>query len=216
MIKLSLLYRVREPLKKTENPPLVLMLHGYGADMNDLFTFAAELPETALVISAQAPHRLPWGGYAWWPLEMGPDGKLKRDVVQARKAVVQVQEFISEVAKEFEFDTDRFFLLGFSQGGMMSYGLALADPERYAGVMALSSYLLDGLSDSVPTARSPLPPFFVSHGTQDQVLPVEGARESRARLESWGAEVEYHEYPMPHGINPDNLNDLLKWLNARL
>lgn len=216
MSDLSLQYRVREPLVKTENPPLVLMLHGYGADMNDLFSFASQLPDTALVISAQAPHRLPWGGYAWWPLEMGSDGQIKRDAEQARKAVAQGRAFVSEVANLFEYDTDRFFILGFSQGGMMSYGLALSEPDRYAGVMALSSYLMDGLYDSVPTARSPLPTFFVSHGTEDQVLPVSGAQESRAKLESWGAEVEYHEYPMPHGINPDNLNDLLKWLNARI
>lgn len=216
MKTLSLEYRLREPLIKSENPPLILLLHGYGADMNDLFSFSPELPDTAMVISAQAPNRLPWGGYAWWPLEMGPDGQLKRDIDQAKKAVDKTKVFVSELAEHFNFDLDRFFLLGFSQGGMMTYGLALSEPDRYAGVMALSSYLMDGIAGDVPTARRELPPFFVSHGTQDQVLPVDGARESRKKLEEMGAEVEYHEYPMPHGINPDNLKDLLSWLNKKL
>ena len=216
MESLSLEYRLREPRVKAKTPPLVIMLHGYGADMNDLFTFANEMPPHVMVISVQAPHRLPWGGYAWWPLEMDPNGGIKRDPEQAQKAVKLGRAFIEEVEEHFTFDREQFFLLGFSQGGMMSYGLALSDPEKYSGVMALSSYLMPGIIGKLPTAGSPLPPFFISHGTQDQVLPIQGGRESRDRLEDWGAEVVYKEYPMPHGINPDNLKDLLDWLNRRL
>ncbi len=216
MKNLLLDHCVREPLKRSGHPPLILMLHGYGADMNDLFHFASRMPDCALVISAQAPHRLSWGGYAWWPFETDPDGLIRRDPDQALKAVEKGQAFIRELEAHFEYDHKKFFLLGFSQGGMMSYGLALSDPDRYAGVMALSSYLIPEFIPSPPTAGYQLPPFFVSHGTQDPVLPIEGAREDRERLKSMGAEIAYHEYAMPHGISPDNFNDLLDWLGQRI
>ncbi len=215
MAPLELEYNIRQPRTESNNAPLILLLHGYGADMNDLFSLASELPDEALIIAPQAPHRLPWGGYAWWNLQQAETG-VKSDLDQAKRSIKTLELFLDQVQEKYKYNRKKVILLGFSQGGMISYATAFRRPRFFSGVMALSSYLMPELMPEEEPSGSMLPPFFISHGTEDPVLPLSGAHKSRDYLQSKGAEVEYHEYPMPHGINPDNLRDARKWIDGNI
>lgn len=215
MSPLTLEFKVRQPLKESDKTPLIMLLHGYGADMNDLYSLASELPDEALVISPQAPHRLPWGGYCWWNLQQSSSG-LDSDMDQAIRSIELIQKFLDEVEQQFDYDRSNVLILGFSQGGMVSYSLAFHRSDSFKGILALSSYLMPALLPEGEPNGSMLPSFFISHGTEDPILPIAGARTSRDYLLKLGANVEYHEYHMAHGINPDNLRDARTWIDQLL
>ncbi len=215
MAPLELEYNIRQPLTESNAAPLIVLLHGYGADMNDLFSLASELPDEALIIAPQAPHRLPWGGYAWWNFQQSDTG-VKSDFDQANRSIETLQLFLDQIEEKYSYNRNKVILLGFSQGGMISYATAFRRPEFFCGVLALSSYLMPEIMPEEEPNGSTLPPFFISHGTEDPVLSVEGAQKSRDYLLSLDAKVEYHEYPMVHGINPDNLLDARKWIDLTI
>lgn len=213
---MALEYRVLPPRKQTENPPALVMLHGYGADMNDLYSFATMLPEELLIISVQAPRRLPWGGYAWYDIEMSADGIKTSNAQQGKEAVQQVFTFLDEMREEFDFDANRLFLLGFSQGCILSLACMYRQPERFKGIVALSGYLNVDFLDQKPEDVTISGAVFHSHGTQDPVIPVSAAEMTRDILEKTDLDYTFKTYPAGHGINQENLQDLIAWINTKL
>lgn len=212
---LSLVHEILVPKSKVENPPLLLLLHGYGSHELDLFSFAPMLNEKYFIVSARAPISLGFGGFAWFDISI--DNGLKiRDYAQAKTSLSQIEIFIKEVQEAYGVDTSQTDLLGFSQGCMMSYSLAFNNPSHYRNVMALSGYLI---KDLVPEKHKVNDlknlNFFVSHGAIDDVLPVEGARLSVGMLEQMNIPHQYREYPIGHGISPENFGDLQKWMKGR-
>ena len=118
--------------------------------------------------------------------------------------------------ERYPSDPRKRVLLGFSQGGVMAYDLGLREPERFAGLVALSSWLPDPLAASVPRggALEGLPTF-VAHGTGDPMIPVAMGRESRDRLLALAVPTAYREYEMQHEIRPEALRELLRWLDEK-
>lgn len=212
---LSLVHKILPPNVKTENPPLLLLLHGYGSHELDLFSFASILNQNYFIVSARAPISLGFGGFAWFDISI--DNGLKiRDYDQARSSMAQIEKFILEIQDAYGVNTSYTDLLGFSQGCMMSYALAFNDPTRYRNIMALSGYVI---KDLVPEKYKQLDlknlDFFVSHGSIDDVLPIEGARLSVGMLEQMNVSHQFREYPIGHGVSPENLSDLQKWLQGK-
>jgi len=214
MKDLSLYHLVREPKIKLDKNPLLLLLHGYGSNEDDLFGFAAQLPDEYLIISARAPYSLDGGyGHAWYAINFDADMNKFTDSVQAAESRDLIATFIDEVIAEYPVDANNVTLLGFSQGAILSYSIALSYPEKVNRVLALSGYLnLDIVKDISKEAVKSLS-FFISHGSVDQVVPVEWARKAPEYLKGLGVDAEYHEYPVGHGVAPQNFHDLLKWLN---
>lgn len=213
---MALEYRVLQPRKQTNNPPALVMLHGYGADMNDLYSFATMLPPELLIISIQAPRRLPWGGYAWYDIEMSADGIKTSNAEQGKEAVGLVFQFLDEMKEQFDFDANRLFLLGFSQGCILSLACLYTQPERFKGIIALSGYLNADFLNEKPENISVSGAVFHSHGTEDPVIPVSAAEMTRDILEKTDLDYTFKTYPAGHGINQQNLQDLIAWLNQRL
>ena len=213
-MKLSLEYRIREPKIMAEKSPLLLLLHGYGSNADDLFSFAGELPENCFVVSAQAPYDMQYGSYAWYAINFDADENKFSDLPQARLSRDLIAKFIDELLQNYAIDKDNITLIGFSQGTILSYAVALSYPEKVQKVVALSGYLNleivkeDYLKNSFSNLK-----MFISHGTQDQVILVEWAKKAPATLNNLGIETVYKEYPMGHGINPQNFADLKGWLN---
>ena len=212
-MELSLEYRIKEPNIKSEKSPLLLLLHGYGSNADDLFSFADELPKNYFVVSAQAPYDMQYGSYAWYAINFDADENKFSDLPQARLSRDLIAKFIDELLGKYAIDTNNVTLIGFSQGTILSYAVALSYPEKVQKVVALSGYLnLDIVKeDYLKNSLSNLK-MFISHGTQDQVIPVEWARKAPATLNNLGIETVYKEYPMGHGINPQNFADLKSWL----
>lgn len=212
MNNLSLYHLLREPKNKLDKNPLLLLLHGYGSNEEDLFSFASQLPDEYLIISARAPYALPPYGNAWYAINFDEDMNKFSDNAQAVESRNLIATFIDEVVASYPVDKEKVTLIGFSQGAILSYAAALTFPEKIARVAALSGYFNPDIVDSAEKAKLEKLQFFISHGTVDQVIPVEWARKAPEALQNFGIQNEFHEYPVGHGVAPQNFYDLLNWL----
>jgi phospholipase/carboxylesterase len=197
-------------------PPLVVLLHGIGADEDDLFPLARALDPRITVVSVGAPHGY-YGGRAWFHIDFAPGGRVVPDVPQARATLADLVEWLRAAPDRWDTDPARTFLLGFSQGGMMALGVLGEVPERLAGVVVLSSRysteLFPATAGADTIARVPL---FVAHGTHDQTLPIAHGREIRDTFQTKSRDFTYREYRVAHGITDDEMADVAAWLAARL
>jgi phospholipase/carboxylesterase len=210
---MSLHYLVREPKFIQEKNPLLLLLHGYGSNEADLFSFASELPEEYFVISAQAPYDMQYGSYAWYAINFDADENKFSDLNQARQSRDMIADFIDELLAKYPIDSTKVSLIGFSQGSILSYAVALSYPTKVSKVVAMSGYLnLDMAIEGFEKNDLSGLKIFASHGTVDQVIPVEWARKTPQLLENFGIDVVYKEYPIGHGVSPQNFFDFRKWL----
>uniref|UniRef100_UPI00404B3DE1 alpha/beta hydrolase n=1 Tax=Flavobacterium sp. TaxID=239 RepID=UPI00404B3DE1 len=210
---MNLYYLIQEPKIKHDKNPLLLLLHGYGSNEEDLFSFASELPQDHYVISVRAPYDLQPYGHAWYAIHFDSDENKFSDNVQAKQSVQLIAGFIDEIVKQYPIDANNVTLIGFSQGAILSYATALTYPEKVAKIVALSGYFnQEIMPEVIDTKAISHLKFFVSHGSVDQVIPVEWARKAKPALENLGLEVEYHEYPVGHGVAPQNFFDFKNWL----
>ncbi|WP_430613093.1 alpha/beta hydrolase [Flavobacterium sp. JP2137] len=209
----SLFYLVREPEVILDKNPMLLLLHGYGSNEEDLFSFAAELPKTHYVISARAPYPMPPYGNAWYAINFDADQNKFSDDQQAISSRDTLVTFIDELLALYPIDSQKVSLIGFSQGAILSYALALSYPEKIEKVVALSGYFNPNIiADNYREKDLSKLRFFVSHGSVDQVVPVEWARKTPAILEDLKIPYEYKEYPVGHGVAPQNFMDLLRFI----
>jgi phospholipase/carboxylesterase len=211
--KPSLTYLVREPKRKAEKPPLLILLHGVGSNEKDLFSFADHLPDKFLVISARAPLVLGQNSFAWYHVDFSAGQPVynKEQELNSRKIIL---DFIDQLKVHHSFDDKQVYLCGFSQGAIMSYSVALTHPKKIKGIAIMSGRLLEEIKPLV--VKSPALAHlnvFISHGTSDGTLTVEYARESLSYLKSLNVNPTYKEYNEGHGINNENLSDLINWLS---
>jgi phospholipase/carboxylesterase len=212
----SLLYAAHVP--EGEDLPAVIALHGWGANAHDLLGLAPALFDgKAMVICPQGPVRVPFGGgaygYGWFPLLPGAGA----DPAAFAAGVDKLRSFLDEVLPRYPIDLKRTVVLGFSQGGMMAYELALREPKRFAGLVALSSWFPPQLAETLtPSPEHEGLPVLVMHGTLDPTLPVDRARESREALRPFGVGLTYREFEMGHEIRQDALRVLVRWLDERI
>lgn len=208
-----LYYIQREPKAAQENAPLLILLHGYGSHEQDLFSFAEELPDELRIISVRAPHSMGFGGYAWYAINFDADENKFSDLDQARESLIKIEELITELKEEFS--PRKVFLLGFSQGAILSYAFSLNYPNKINHVIALSGYLIH---DLLPKSKNPElnTDYYVSHGTVDQVIPVDWARKAPEYLKSLDVSCVYSEYPVGHGVAPQNFYSFKDWILERL
>lgn len=212
-MNLSLHHLVREPKIKLEKNPLLLLLHGYGSNEEDLFSFANELPSDYYVISVRAPYALQYGSYAWYAINFDADENKFSDNNQARTSRDLIANFIDELVANYPIDANKISLIGFSQGAILSYAVAMSYPEKVQQLVAMSGYLnLDILTDDYLKNNLSNLKIFASHGTVDQVIPVDWARKAKPVLDKLGTETIYKEYPIGHGISPQNFYDFKNWL----
>jgi len=217
MSDLALEYIVREPKIKVENQPLLFMFHGYGSNEQDLFSFANELPDELLIISAQAPMFLGMGAYAWYTIHFdSADGKFS-DIPEAIEARDTLGEFITQIQEKYHCAPENTFLLGFSQGTILSYSVALNHPEKVKNIVALSGHINpDLMPEDLETKNYQHLDFFISHGSVDQVIPVTWANKAPEFLKQLNIKNCYQEYPVGHGVAPQNFYDLKQWVEDRL
>lgn len=212
---MSLQYIVREPKTEIQNPPLLILLHGYGSNEHDLFSFAEELPDELLIVSVRAPYNLGAGSYAWYAINFDDlNGKFS-DLKQAKTSLDKIAVLIDEIKQKYKTNTDKTFLLGFSQGAILSYSLSFFYPNKVQNIIALSGYVnMELLPSSI--SKEIKTNYYCSHGTVDQVLPVDWARKSKPFLDNLGLKNIYSEYPVGHGVAPQNFYSFKSWIEERL
>jgi phospholipase/carboxylesterase len=212
--KLSLTYLEQNP-KESKNAPLVLMLHGYGSNEKDLIQIAPVLPKKFRYISPRAPLEIDYGMFGWFPLQFTQNG-IVVNYAEAALALQQLTCFMKEIVDEYKPAGNRLFLMGFSQGSVMSYMTAFNTPELLHGVIALSGQLPE---KTLPTEHA-LPllrklPFLVMHGIYDDVLPIAKGRAAHQFLQEHVNDVIYEEYPIAHQISDIGISHIHSWLEER-
>lgn len=192
--------------------PTLIVLHGLGADEQDLMGLVPAVDPAWSVVAPRAPVRLPWGGFAWFPVEFLPDGTRRyqgEDAVRAAEAATRWLDDLHDTRP-----ASPLVLAGFSQGAMIAWAVAQRARAPLAALWLMSGSVVPEL------ALSPFPdlrmPILVQHGTEDEVLPIELGRAMQAHLRSHGLPHEYREYAMGHGISEQSLREGLHWVTERL
>ncbi|WP_445732430.1 alpha/beta hydrolase [Mariniflexile sp.] len=200
-----------------KNAPLLIMLHGYGSDENDLFSFSSELPAELFIISARAPYPMQPYGNAWYAINFDEEQGRWNDNEQATQSRDLMARFIDEAIAEYPVDKNNVTLLGFSQGSILSYAVALTYPEKVKNIIALSGYInKDILPEDIQKKDYSNLDFYCSHGSVDQVIPVAWARQTAPFLNSLKIKNNYSEFPVGHGVAPQNFYELKDWLSKRI
>lgn len=203
---------VREPLVKSANAPVIILLHGVGSNEEDLFSLANHLPNNFWVISARAPIRLGAHSFAWYQVDFST-GKPVFDVAQQENSRTILINFIDEIKAKYAVG-GKVYLGGFSQGAIMSYSVGLSRPDLVNGIAVMSGRLLEETKPLV-TAKDKVQALkvFISHGTNDPVLNIQYARSGFEYLKTLGIQPAYKEYLETHTISKEMLADLVQWLS---
>jgi phospholipase/carboxylesterase len=214
---LQLAHTIYEP--NGDGPfPTILTLHGRGANAFDLLGLAPHIcGGKFLLICPQGPLETPIApdtmGYAWYPMSLGGPP----DVAAILSSRQKLEDFLDECLRRYPIDAKKLVVLGFSQGGVMAYSLALTNPERFAALVVLSSWLPRELEAQLSINESVQSlPTLVQHGTQDHMIEIVRARDSVERLRELRLPLTYREYEMGHEIRPRSLADLSTWLEEKV
>lgn len=187
--------RVRIPPGPGPHPAL-LMLHGWTGDENSMYIFAQRLPKDAMLISPRALHPAPRDGYGWHPHRQSGWPSLD----DFRPAVADLRELL--VQHNFPTaDLSQLRLVGFSQGAALSMAAALLHPDWMKSIACLSGFMPEGVSPLLVEQPLAGMPIFVTHGSQDDIVPVAKARAAVGMLEKAGAQVHYCEEDVGHKLS---------------
>lgn len=214
--RLSLVHLVQYPASYKQSSeskfPTIIALHGRGSNERDLIGLAPYLPKEFLWISPRGTVKLGPDAFEWFQLmQVG-----KPDPGRLANALDTLGRFLDEAIAQYPVDKEKLFLLGFSQGTVVSLSYAVSMPERVTGVVAQSAYLplQSGLQiDEVGIKEKPI---IMTHGIHDAVLPIDWARLSYEKLQVLGAHVAYHEFNMGHEVTAQSLDVIAAWLENQL
>lgn len=214
---LSLVHLIRRPAVPADRaPPLLLLLHGVGSHEADLMSLGSYLDGRFFIVSARAPHTLAPGMYAWFEVQLDPQAPVINPA-QAESSREMIVRFIDEVVETYGLDPRRVYLIGFSQGAIMSLSVLLTCPEKVAGVVAMSGRILpEVLPKTAPAEAMRGIPVLVVHGTMDPILPIHHGRAIRDRLSGLPVALTYREYPMGHQVTEETLAEIRTWLQEQL
>ncbi|WP_404483162.1 alpha/beta hydrolase [Pseudomonas sp. HT11] len=199
------------------NQPLVIFLHGFGSNEEDLFGIKDALPSTWTYLSARAPMPVDPQGYRWFTKTPG-DGDYNGETADLQRSAALIEDFVGKATAKYHTQSDRVFLVGFSQGAIMSYEVGLRKPALVRGIAALSGSVLPVLKAELkPSESLGKLAIFIGHGTLDQALPYASATQANEVLVGLGLMPEFHGYPgMPHTVSETEVQDLKAWLEKSL
>lgn len=201
-------YKIKRPTIGSKPHPSIFMLHGYGSNADDLFSFAPYLPQDHAILSLEAPIPLPQMGFAWYPIHFDAPQNQWTDIPQAKAALDMILENIQELKEEHKLDPNNITLLGFSQGAILSWALALNNPNQFRRIVALSGYVNKELINSNAVSFSA----YASHGKADPVIPFEWAKESIEPLARQYKKIQFHSFEAGHTVTQENFVAILEWL----
>lgn len=211
---LSLSYLVHLPKIASSNPPMLILMHGYGSNETDLFDLKDNLSQNFIIVSLRAPMPMGNNSYQWFGIDM-VNGNTQGNRKDIEQSVAQIQSMIPALVKKHHADANSIFLSGFSQGGMMCYELGLRSPEMLKGIAPLSGKIYEELKTKIKisSALKKLH-IFIGHGDSDPRVPYSFATAANKYLLALGLKPELHSYKgMQHSINQEEVIDLVKWLN---
>lgn len=194
-------------LENGKKYPVIFTLHGKGSNERNMFGLVASLAEEFIIIGVRG--NLPLGaGYQYYDLKSL--GNPIREMFD--EAVTQLEAFILYATNKYPIDPGKRYLLGFSQGAILSMTLALTMGEKLKGVVALNGYIPEFVKTEYLLQSLKNVSVFVSHGEYDSVFPVRIGHETAAYLKDHTEHVTFKLYPTDHGVSEENQFDFLNWI----
>lgn len=204
----GLTYRIRAP--ETRARKGVLMLHGLGGDEGVMWVFQNVIPDDWIAVAPRGPFASPAGGWGW----TRTGSEHLSPVAEFRDASREVRRFCAGLSRELDISKSAWVWMGFSQGAALAFAASLAPGTHSAAVVALAGFLPEGIQ-AADLARLARTPIYWGHGTQDEHVPVERARQDVARLRAASADVTFCEAEVGHKLGIECLRGLGGWLKAR-
>lgn len=203
------------PLKT--KPRIALLVHGRSGDSSVMWPFARVFdPARFAIIAPQAPLADPSGGYSWWIKEALTGEPSFREAVDL--AANRLRDFVLKLPEIYPVELSGIVALGFSQGGAVVGELALREGRLFSGIGLLASFLpkYRRRQISAPTTAEPrtLPKFFIAHGTEDEIVPLQTAEEGRNYLLSQGVDVRLVTDTTKHKVGSRGMKELSEWIGA--
>ncbi|MEH7383652.1 alpha/beta hydrolase-fold protein [Bacillus sp. JJ1533] len=215
MIKLNapFVYELRNPstIDPDRKYPALFLMHGMGSNEQDLLSLVKGLENSFYIFSIRGPLAQP-PGYAFFTIE--GYGKPHREVFD--QSIEQLKNFLDYASHTYPIDQENVYLLGFSQGAIVSMTLGLALGERIKGIVALSGYIPGFVKEEYEIQSVKNLSIFISHGEHDPVLPYQWGVESKEFFEKHGANVRFQSYPEGHTVSLQNYRDLMEWITNEL
>lgn len=190
---------------------ILLMLHGWTGDENSMWVFARNFPDDYYIIAPRAPHPAPETGYSW--RAPAPRGSWPT-IALMRPSSESLIDLLDAFARAYDLDSSTVDVIGFSQGGAMTFTLGWLYPERVRKMGILAGFAPEGAEESLRPGSLRGRHAFVAHGTNDQMVPVAQARRAIQLLESAGATVAYCESEVGHKLSADCLGALETYLHT--
>tara|TARA_B100000482_G_scaffold77935_1_gene55302 strand:+ start:930 stop:1565 length:636 start_codon:yes stop_codon:yes gene_type:complete len=210
-LKTSFFYLNRKSKNIDDNKsPLVLLLHGFGSNEEDLFSFAQFINISATVISLRAPIELFPNSYAWYNIYYS--GSVKSyDLIAAKDIRDKIIKELDFLIKEFNCDPERVTIIGFSQGAILGHSIVQCSGGKVKNLIALSGYIDKDLISFKNNNTS----IYISHGINDEVIPFKESYDTNKLYDENHIKYHFESFEQGHGVNSENLKSFLKWLEDK-
>lgn len=192
-------FRVRPASDPNRPPRLLVQLHGWTGNETVMWIFTRRFPKDYWILSPRAPFPSSQGGYSWTASESGINTHLDEFQDAVNGLLARIETWSSPV----DLNKSQMGLIGFSQGAAFSYALTIMHPQRIHRLGGLAGFLPDGAEDALKDNSLQGLPVYIAHGTKDERVPIERARQAVALLERAGATVTYCESEKGHKLSLD-------------
>ncbi|MEN4013248.1 MAG: alpha/beta hydrolase-fold protein [Bellilinea sp.] len=176
---------------------IMLMLHGWTGDENSMLVFQRELPDNFWVIAPRGTIETPEGGYGWIGHRPGKEATLDA----FRHPAQALDRLLTTLRADYSLGNESLCLMGFSQGAALSLTFAFLYPQQVRKVAVLAGFMPYLMDTYQPAQELGQIQFFIAHGTQDEIVPIERANELASFLEQHKAQVQFCQSPVSHRIS---------------
>ena len=204
-------YRIKKSVLTRGPYPALILIHGYGSNMDDLFSFSNYLPKQYTIISLQAPLESPFGGCAWYSINFDSNLKKWSDDKEALTSIRKIKDQLDYFTSTYELNPLDISLMGFSQGAILSWALLLDYSSLFRRAICMSGYInQEILQKPLLEYRDVLA--YCSHGLNDLTIPHEWAQTSIESLKKNNPKVFFNTYPNGHNVSQENFESILSWI----
>ena len=196
----------------TKQYPLIIALHGHGSNEHDLISLASHLQKDLLWVSGRGPSTYDENAYDWYKFNQPGIP----EPIEIAKAIKTLNTFIAELIVTYPVNPEKIFLLGFSQGSMISMAYLMAHPEKITGVIALSGYIPPNIGMEINEIEIRNKPIIITHGVEDCIIPIKYGQLNRDTFLKLGLDVVYKEFHMGHSISDESIKAVKNWLDLNL
>ena len=202
-------YKIQKADKFPNKCGAIFLIHGYGSNSEDLFSFKAYLPKNLTIISLEAPIQIETESFAWYSINYNQNFEKWSSNEEAIKSIKKIYETINFLTNKHNLNNHDITLIGFSQGAILSWAIGFNYPKFIRRIIALSGYI----NEELITKNDITFKAFSSHGTVDPIIPVNWARNTIKKHIKKGCEdLIYNEYDEGHTLSEKNLIDFLNWI----